>query len=74
MSPLRSRVMGWGFRITVFYKSRHNITPQTMEPGRAKVSAALDHIESELQPSGYLVGNSFTVARISPQPRCSAQS
>ena len=26
------------------------------------MSAALDRIESELQPSGYLVGNSFTVA------------
>lgn len=30
--------------------------------GRAKVAAALDRIEAELQPSGYLVGDRFTVA------------
>jgi glutathione S-transferase len=29
---------------------------------RAKVAAALDRLEAELQPSGYLVGSSFTVA------------
>ena len=30
--------------------------------GRAKIIAALDRIEQELQPSGYLVGDRFTVA------------
>ncbi len=30
--------------------------------GRAKILAALDRIEAELQPSGYLVGESFSVA------------
>ncbi len=32
------------------------------EAGRAKVQAALDRIVAELQPSGYLVGNTFSVA------------
>ncbi len=63
MGPLAHRVMRLGLpAFASFYKSRHNITPQTIELGRAKVSAALDRIESELQPSGYLVGDSFTVA------------
>jgi len=30
--------------------------------GRRKVTAALDRIEAEMQPSGYLVGNRFTIA------------
>ena len=30
--------------------------------GRAKVITALDRIEAELQPSGYLVGEQFSVA------------
>ena len=30
--------------------------------GRAKVAAGLDRLEAELQPSGYLVGESFSVA------------
>ncbi len=32
------------------------------ERGRAAIAAALDRIEQELQPSGYLVGDRFTVA------------
>ena len=32
------------------------------EVGRAKVQAALDRIAAELQPSGYLVGDAFSVA------------
>lgn len=38
------------------------ITPESAERSRAKVAAALDRIEAELQPSGYLVGNRFSVA------------
>jgi glutathione S-transferase len=30
--------------------------------GRKKIAAALDRVEAELQPSGYLVGDRFTVA------------
>jgi glutathione S-transferase len=32
------------------------------ERGRARIAAALDRIEAELQPSGYLVGDRFSVA------------
>jgi glutathione S-transferase len=45
-----------------FYTFRHDINPATIESGRAKVAAALDRIEAELQPSGYLVGDAFSVA------------
>ncbi len=45
-----------------FYRRRHDINPTTIEAGYAKVRAALDRIETELGPSGYLVGDRFTVA------------
>jgi glutathione S-transferase len=45
-----------------FYTARHHISPATVETGRTKVRAALDRLEAELQPSGYLVGERFTVA------------
>lgn len=38
------------------------IDPARAEAARAKTSAALDRLEAELQPSGYLVGDRFTVA------------
>lgn len=38
------------------------ITAETAEVGRAKTLAALDRIVAELQPSGYLVGDQFSVA------------
>jgi glutathione S-transferase len=41
---------------------RYGIKPDTAEAGRAKTLAALDRISSELQSSGYLVGDRFTVA------------
>jgi glutathione S-transferase len=57
----------------LFYKStaaaaapvlrmRFGIKPETAELGRAKTIAALDRVEAELHPSGYLVGDRFTVA------------
>lgn len=45
-----------------FYKRRHRIRPSTVEEAPAKVRAALDRIRTELRPSGYLVGDCFTVA------------
>ena len=45
-----------------FYKARHRINPATQAAASPKVLAALDRIEAELQPSGYLVGDSFSVA------------
>jgi glutathione S-transferase len=43
-------------------KLRYRIRPETVEKSRGKVRAAFDKIEAELGASGYLVGESFTVA------------
>jgi len=43
-------------------RMRYGIKPDTAEVGRAKTTAALDRVSSELGPSGYLVGDGFTVA------------
>lgn len=40
----------------------YNVTDKTAEQARAQIVAAMDRLESELQPSGYLVGDVFTVA------------
>src|SRR5207244_1662328 len=45
-----------------FYRFRHAINAATIDAGRAKMGAALDRIAAELQPSGYLVGDAFSVA------------
>jgi len=45
-----------------FYRARHDINEATVAAGRTKVAVALDRIEAELGPSGYLVGDHFTVA------------
>ena len=45
-----------------FYRFRHGINAATVEAGRAKMVAALDRIAAELQPSGYLAGDAFSVA------------
>jgi glutathione S-transferase len=45
-----------------FYRLRHRISEKRLERDRVTVAAALDRIEAERQPSGYLVGDSFTVA------------
>jgi glutathione S-transferase len=43
-------------------KRRFRIRPETVEQSREMVRAAFDKIEAEVGPSGYLVGESFTVA------------
>jgi glutathione S-transferase len=43
-------------------KLRYGITPADAQAARGKVAAAFDRVEQEIQPSGYLVGDSFTVA------------
>ena len=48
--------------IGVIMRRQMNINPATAEVARAKTIAAMDRLERELQPSGYLVGDSFTVA------------
>jgi glutathione S-transferase len=52
MSPLFGRVM----------RRQMDITPASAEIARAKTIAAMDRIATELRPSGYLVGDHFTVA------------
>jgi glutathione S-transferase len=41
---------------------RYGISDDSAQAGRGKVLSALDRVEQEVQPSGYLVGDSFTVA------------
>ena len=43
-------------------RKRFGITSETAELGRDKTRAAFDRVSAELQPSGYLVGDRFTVA------------
>lgn len=43
-------------------KRRYAIRPETVEASREKVLAAFDRVEATAGPSGYLVGDSFTVA------------
>jgi glutathione S-transferase len=45
-----------------FYTYRHGINAETIRNAPAQVEAAMDRLEAELQPSGYLVGNTFSVA------------
>ena len=52
MSPLVGAVM----------RRQMNINPASAEVAREKTLAAMDRLEHELQPSGYLVGDRFTVA------------
>lgn len=54
------RAMFPAFR--AFYTRRHKINAATIAAGPAKVTAALDRLAAELRPSGYLVGDCFTVA------------
>jgi glutathione S-transferase len=41
---------------------KYNVSPESAAEARAVVLAAMDRIEQELGPSGYLVGDSFSVA------------
>ena len=52
MSPLIGRVM----------RRQMDINPASAEIARAKTMAAMDRLASEVRPSGYLVGDRFTVA------------
>ena len=48
--------------IGVIMRRQMNINPASAEAARGKTLAAMDRLESELRPSGYLVGERFTVA------------
>ena len=43
-------------------KRRFRLRPETVEESRGKVRAAFEKLEADVGPSGYLVGESFTVA------------
>jgi glutathione S-transferase len=45
-----------------FYRYRHHMSPEEIDRGRQKLDLALDRLESEIGPSGYLVGDRFSVA------------
>jgi len=49
----------------VYARRRYRIYPADAERARGKLNAALDRIMAELKPSGYLVGESFSVADLS---------
>jgi glutathione S-transferase len=46
----------------VYARRRYRIYPADAEQARVKLADALDRITAELKPSGYLVGESFSVA------------
>jgi glutathione S-transferase len=52
LTPLICRVVKWRFRLE----------PETVEESHQKVRAAFDKLEADVGPSGYHVGESFTVA------------
>jgi glutathione S-transferase len=56
LAPVISPVMDRAVRNT------YDINPETAARGREAVEAAMDRIERERGPSGYLVGDSFSVA------------
>jgi glutathione S-transferase len=47
---------------TVAMRRRYGLSEASAEAARAKVLAAMELIEAEIGPSGYLVGDSFSVA------------
>jgi glutathione S-transferase len=63
--PARRRI-GWLAPLTPLLlqlvKRRFRIRAEPVEKSRRKVRAALDKLEAEIGPSGYLVGQAFTVA------------
>jgi glutathione S-transferase len=46
----------------IYARRRYRIYPADAEQARAKLTTALDRIVAEVKPSGYLVGDSFSVA------------
>ena len=62
-SPRRARMLRATAPIARWAVRRDfGITDETARRARAEVVAAMDRLEAELQPGGYLVGDGFTVA------------
>jgi glutathione S-transferase len=56
-------VLRTGFpMLRVGMRRRFQISPQAAANSRAKIVAAIDRLEREISPSGYLVGDALTVA------------
>ena len=51
-----------GFATTRATRSRYDATERNRDEARAKILAAMDRLEAEVGPSGYLVGDAFSVA------------
>lgn len=61
--PVRERWVRATAPVARMYIRRdYDVTDESAAQGRAEIVAAMDRLESELQPSGYLVGEGFTVA------------
>ena len=63
MSAAARRAMHLGFAaFRPFYKMRHRINDASIDDAPRKVRTAMDRIAAEIGPSGYLVGDRFSVA------------
>jgi glutathione S-transferase len=66
-APHAGKVLHTTFKTTAWavapmVRMRYGINDETAAEGRAKTVAAFDRLEAEIGPSGYLVGDHFTVA------------
>jgi glutathione S-transferase len=66
-APRAGRVLHTAFKgparmMGALVRARYGINEETASEGWAKTKAAFDRLESEIGPSGYLVGDRFTVA------------
>ena len=66
-APHAGRLLHAGFKGSAalagpMLRMRYGINADSAEDGRQKTAAALDRLESEIGPSGYLVGDRFTIA------------
>ncbi len=62
-TPLTKRLYGVGFPLVrMVMRAGMRIDAEGAARSRDKVHAALDRLEAELRPSGYLVGDAFSVA------------
>ena len=55
-----------GFLTTRATRGRYGATERNRDEARAKILAAMDRIEAEVGPSGYLVGDAFSLPNRQP--------
>ena len=61
--PTRERMLRRSYPVANFFVRRdYRVTEKSSREARAEVVAAMDRLEAELGPSGYLVGDRFSVA------------